>query len=224
MGIATPPPFDNVINTPQPTVIQQETTAATDLARQGLGIVPHNTFQTFTEVNKHTLWKYDSNAGKPILPPLSSNRTGGANEIDDMAWQLLMGAIVATLPQEIQERLANLHKLNPEERNSASFDNYDSWKALDELIKFAAKSEYFITYASELSRSENLVNESVLNSELPSIVSQNMVKEAEELAEMLKQELKEQLLNHPEKDACTYILSRFEALIQDMPSQIARAA
>ena len=223
MGIATPPPYENVVNTPLPTVIQQETTAATDTARQAMGILPSTTFQSFTDYNKQDLWKYNSASSHPTLAPLSKTRTAGAEEIEDMGWLSIASSIMAELSKDVQDKLAALHKLTPEQRNDAYFDNYESWRALDELIKFAGKTEYFITYASELSRSENLTNEALFNSKFPSIVTENMVKSAQELAEMLKEELRDRLLNHPEKDACTYLLSQFESLIHDL-SQIERAA
>lgn len=214
MGIATPPPYE--FNTPIPTVLQQATTAASDIAKQAVGALPPSPDTTFTDLtNKTTLWKYDSSPGHPTLAPMGNTRVAGAN-VPDSQWQAFVASIVSSLPQDVQAKLAEFNQLSPEERNSASFENYDDWNALNTLVNVAAQTEFFITFASGLLKSENTTNEAVLNSELPSIVTNHMVQDAEEMAQALKDALKEEI-NNPEKDACTYLLTQFESLISELP-------
>lgn len=214
MSVATPPPYGNV-NTPQPTITQLKQTAAELVTGFALGIMPQDTFQSLADVGRQALWKYETSSGHPTLAPTGKERTAGTDDVPDEKWKSYLGGIVNSLPEDVQDKLAAMNRLSPEERNPVAFEHYHDWKSLDNLIKYAAKSEYFATYALGLMQKESSRNEAVLNSQLPGIVSNSMAAEAEKLAESVKVELKKHL-NNPEYDACSYLVSQYMSLIDQL--------
>lgn len=216
MGIASSPPFD--FNTPIPTPLQQETSGPINTLKEGMGIIPQGTLLPFEKMNEYSFLHYQTSSGSPTLEsPLGMVRTAGSDTADDTGWQALKNGILASLPSDIQTMLEAFQEAR---KNGASFENYDAWSALDALVDFAAKSEYFIVGSSLLARSENAQNEAVLNSKLPGIITSNMAEEAEKLAEMVKEELKARL-NDPEYDACCYLVHQYETLIQQLVKESA---
>lgn len=214
MGIASTPPFD--FNTPLPTPLQQETSGPVNTLREGMGIIPQGTMLPFEKMNEHTFLHYQANSNNPMLEsPLGMVRTAGSDIAEDMGWMALKNGILESLPPDIQAGLEALHEAR---KKGLSFENEDAWSALDALIDFAARSEYFIVSASRLSRTENAQNEAVLNSQLPGIITSNMAEEAEKLANMVKEDLKTRL-NDPEYDACCYLIHQYETLVQELAKE-----
>lgn len=212
MTIGNAPPYDN-IQTPTPTVDQQSKTAANLVLNLSLGITQKDTFQPFTEMNKAGLWKeYETNMARPTLPQISQSKLSGSDEKAG-EWGAQLANIMQTLPPDVQEKLTELKKLSPDEQNS--FPNFKEWKALEAVLNFAAQTEYFMKTTTESSETEASRAESLINSELPSIVSKNMAEQAAQLAEDLKADLKKRL-NDPEYDACSYLISQYESLVDKM--------
>lgn len=204
MGIATPPPFDN--STVVPTVIQEQTSGPVVAQKAALGITPNDpsATQTFTQVgNQNNLWKYEASSGNPTLDaPLSMTRVAGGEDQESQAWLVFKEDIIQSLPLDVQVGL----RTNP------------SWSVLEHLINHTANLEFGIVNAKNLSETENSQNEALLNSRLPGIITGNMVQEAVNLAEMLKEELKNQL-NHPSYDTWMNQINQFESQLRRLPHE-----
>jgi hypothetical protein len=212
MTIASEPPNQRV-NTPEPTIEQTKQTAANLLPQLALGIVSQDVLVPFEEISKHNTWKYEASAGHPSLPSMGNLRIASGQVDPSDAWKAAAELLIKSLPEPIQAKLEALNALGPEERNNESFANYDQWAALNELVNYGGSVIARLTFAESFMKKESSLNEALLNSELISIVTDNMVKHAQEMAEMMKEELKKRE-NDPSYNATNYLVSRLEILVR----------
>ncbi|MCB1114124.1 MAG: hypothetical protein KDK62_05145 [Chlamydiia bacterium] len=221
MSIATDPPNPNV-NTPQPTVEQNLHTAANELPKLAMGVVPQDVLVPFEEMGKHNVWDYQATSGRPTLPPAGELRLSEGEITDSNAWQGFAQMLTESLPEPIQMMLTLVRELPEEARNNASFENYEMWAALDEMIGYCGACMAHFEVMKRLMNSENFETEALLNSELASIVSENMVEQAQEMAELLKKEI-EKRERDPAFDAVNYLISQYEPLVQKLAEENTQA-
>src|SRR5690606_25362815 len=120
------------------------------------------------------------------------------------AWKGFAEQILKSLPDPVQTQLGALKALSPEEMNGAVFSNYDQWAALNELVNFSGGVIAHFEVVKTLMDSERALYAALLNSEMASIVADNMAEEAQEMAKLMKEELKKRI-NDPAFDATNYL-------------------
>lgn len=222
MTVATDPPNER-INTPQPTIEQNMKTAAHELPKLNMGLVAPDVLVPFEEVSKHNVWGgYQTSAGHPTLVPMGQLRVAEEETDKSQAWKGFAEQILKSLPDPIQTRLGALKALSPEEMNGASFQNYDLWAGLNELVNLSGSVVAHLEVAIALMDSENALSEALLNSELASIVADNMAEEAQEMAQLMKEELKKRE-NDPAFDATNYLISQLQPLVRRLAEETERA-
>lgn len=213
MGFALPPTFDSSTTTTQPAF--DTTTGTNQQAKLAAGITSADTLRPFVEVDKHNLFHYEANSGHPTLASLGQTLLSPIQEQEDNAWQEIAESLIQAAPPAIQEKLGALRNLAIEERNNQSFENFESWNALDKVIMVVSQTVAFITGVHSLSQTEAAKNAAALNSESVSAISSSMADQAQELAESVKEQLKKKL-NDPEYDACNYLISQLQTFIPEL--------
>lgn len=213
MSIASNPPFEN-INTPEPTIEQRQGTAASDLPKLTMGI-SYDTLRPFVEVDKEAFIHYNTSPGHPTLAPTGRMRLASAEDIPDGEWKEVAQALINQMPLQIQSKLTALRSLSVDERNNSSFEKFDQWNALDNVVNMTAKLISFVAFAASINRTDDAKNEALVNSEAMSAISSSMADQAEQLAQMVKESLKKRL-NDPEFDACSFLISRFKPFVEEL--------
>lgn len=176
MSFGLQPPYENV-GTTQPPIEQGQKTAANELAKFTLGLTPDTlNNQTFADVDRQNTWKYNSNTPFLVKPALGNFR-GLAEEFNSP--EELLSAILtllqkAGISEETLDKLAEMTRLSPEERNPTGFPGYEIFYAFAEVMKDAARFNIGCTTAEAGAASESSFNEAYLNGQIPDVVSANI--------------------------------------------------
>lgn len=189
MSMGLQPPFEN-ISTPQPTIEQNEKTAAQDVAKFRLGLVSDTIDnRPFTEVDKQNLWKYNSNTPFLVTPSKGKNRAGGSDDAaNDADVEAAINNIIskAGISEETLDKLAEMNRLTEEERDPRKFPNYELFYNFNQAFVLAANTEVHIERASIQSGFENAINEAQANQSIPQLVNDNIKQVANEFIENAK--------------------------------------
>lgn len=189
MSMGLQPPFEN-ISTPQPTIEQNEKTAAQDVAKFRLGLVSDTIDnRPFTEVDKQNLWKYNSNTPFLVTPSKGKNRAGGSDDAaNDADVEAAINNIIskAGISEETLDKLAEMNRLTEEERDPRKFPNYELFYNFNQAFVLAANTEVHIDRASIQSDFENAINEAQANQSIPQLVNDNIKQVANEFIENAK--------------------------------------
>lgn len=189
MSMSLQPPYDN-INTLQPTIEQNEKTAAQDVAKFRLGLVSDTIDnRPFTEIDKNNLWKYNSNTPFLVAPSKGKNRAGGSDEIgSDAQREAEINNIIlkAGISQETLDKLAEMNRLSDEERDPRKFPNYELFYNFNQAFVLCAETAVHIDRASVNQNSESALNEAAQSQTLPQVVSDNIKSVADEFVDTAK--------------------------------------
>lgn len=216
MSIGSPLPFNN-LNVLQPTVDEKATTANAELAKIASNLST-DSMVSFTKLSEHTLYKYDTPAQQPKLTSPLQIRSAGPEVSDDREkLNAYLNSVLSSLPPQIQEKLAEMHRLTPEQRNPESFDNYDGWRGFEKIVQFAAQVNLFIDNSILKINDEKSREAQLFNSELPSTVTDSMAKDLELLKDSFKEDLKNRL-NNPQNDAVRYLVTNFDLILSQVAS------
>lgn len=194
MTIGLQPPYENA-HTVQPTIEQNEKTAAQDIAKFRLGLVSDTLDnRPFTEVDKNNLWKYNSNTPFLVAPSKGKNRVGGAEETSsDAETQAEINNIIlkSGISQETLDKLAEMNRLTDEERDPKKFPNYELFYNFNQTFVLCAETAVHIDRASTNQDTENAANEAFASQSLPQVVSDNIKTVTDEFVQAAKALLSE---------------------------------
>lgn len=175
MSFGLAPPYENV-NTPQMPIEQEQKSAANEIAKFNLGLTSDTLDnKTFADIDKQNTWKYNSNAPFLVKPALSKERV----LTEDLTQEELEAAInlllqSAGVSEETLDKLAEMNRLKPEERNPTGFPGYEVFYAFLEVMKNAAKFKIGMEKAFGESKTEAAINEAILNGRIPEVVSNHI--------------------------------------------------
>lgn len=158
---------------PQPTTRELETIAANEIAKQMGGLVKDTLEVPFTQLGGN-VWKYQSSANRPSLPPLTQNRVlVGYEPPPDDSWKSLAKDIVDHLPDDFKGRYLTQMSLPFEERDLL-------FVALDNLLNATAKALFLLNEAAEPVEPESPADiYSQINLALPYFALANLAKEGQ---------------------------------------------
>lgn len=127
---------------PEPTDRELENTAATQIARQMMGIVADSLDIPFTQIGGN-IWRYQSDAGRPLLPHLGTTRIAKEqSQASGGLWKDFFKELVDKLPLDLRERL--------NEDMAKSFeDHHPSLLNLRYLLSNTAKGLAWLKQAAE---------------------------------------------------------------------------
>jgi hypothetical protein len=199
----------NIINTPQPTVEQYESTAGRALPKLELGITK-DTLVPFTDVSKQATWKYDTNANNPSLHSLNMVRMSGKDSPTDDQWKDFYESLLNTLPKDVQDKLAEMNKLPLEKRNPQFFPAFERYYAFELTLQTTAKAEAWLNTALKGADSENSINFTENNRALAGALADNFAAYGKEFVECAKDILKEDV-NAPDYNSLNEALDQLSA-------------
>lgn len=188
-----------------PTYLELEATAAAELPKINLAIV--DTLQhPFTEVQKHDLWKYQSAAPRPSLPPAHNIRVSNPDKQADEsgAWRGEYQNLVGALPETIQKLLEENQALPREQQ-------FTSLVALDASLVTVARALVIIESGGEpllLGTSAELHKQ--MNEQLPQYTDDNYRSAAFEVLGHVKERINDLTPNHPSYDGLNYFAALSE--------------
>lgn len=117
----------------EPSIFQQQTTAATEVARQSMGIVKDTLLVPFTQLGGN-VWRYTSEMGHPVLHPMNTFRVDNSPDKEvTPGLQEAFDGLVKTLPPAMQRLLTIDRQRDPRARNP-------SMVALEEVLSGAARA------------------------------------------------------------------------------------
>lgn len=214
MSFGLAPPFEN-INTPQQPIEQQQKSAANELAKFSLGLTSDTLDnKTFADIDKQNTWKYNSNTPFLVKPALSKERVLSEDltkeELDVAINTLLQNAGVS---EETLDKLAEMNRLSPEERNPTGFPGYEVFYAFLEVMKNAAKFKIGSESAFGESTTEASLNEAYFNGRIPEMVSENIPSISDELIGEAKTILNELGANYAGYDAINSDLNDLKEVV-----------
>lgn len=214
MSFGLQPPFEN-ISTPQQPIEQQQKSAANELAKFSLGLTSDTLDnKTFADIDKQNTWKYNSNAPFLVKPTLSKERVLtedlSQEELETAISTLLQNAGVS---EETLDKLAEMNRLKPEERNPTGFPGYETFYAFLEVMKNAAKFKIGAERAFGESKNEAAINESYFNGRIPEIVSENISWTSDEFISEAKSILSDIGANYVGYDAANQDLNDLKEVV-----------
>ncbi|MFN4175279.1 MAG: hypothetical protein ACK4HV_09275 [Parachlamydiaceae bacterium] len=214
MSIGLSPPYEN-INTAQQPIEQEQKTAANEVLKFSLGLTTDTLDnRTFADIDKQNTWKYNSNAPFLVKPALSKERVL-TEDLTDEELESAINSLLqnAGLSEETLDKLAEMNRLKPEERNPTGFPGYEVFYAFLEVMKNAAKFKIGTEKAFGESKSEAAMNEAILNGRIPEIVSNNASGLSNEFIAEARSILSDLGANTPGFDALNRDLSELSEVI-----------
>lgn len=177
MSFGIAPPFEN-INTPQPTTEHQEKTAADQVVKYRLGLTSDSLdSKPFTEVDKQNYIKYNTNTPFLTRPPQSQVRQSKEDAfINNEAFEKSLNALLSEsgISEETLDKLAEMHRLSPEERNPTGFPGYEKFYAFNQVVILAASVIPHLNGAQINETTEGSLNEAELNQLSANYISNNI--------------------------------------------------
>jgi hypothetical protein len=120
------------------TATEYEQTAATQVTRASLGVVPDSVELSLAQLDRAATWKYQSTASNPSLSaPLVNIRMSLLGATTDSSWTEEFDRLLDLLPENIKARLLYESGLSPEERSA-------SYAALDSLLGGVARANVWL--------------------------------------------------------------------------------
>lgn len=153
------------MGTPPPMHRELETTAATAIAMQSLGIMPDSLEIPISQFGKESLWKYRGDPSKPTLKePLSKLRMASTETGEsDPSWKAKLQGLLQVLPDDVKEGLLKQAKLPLAERD-------DRYEALDALLGIVARALVFINRVAAKKSGKQQTLDAVVYGMLPKIM------------------------------------------------------
>lgn len=126
----------------EPSIFQLQTTAATEVARQSMGIVKDTLAVPFMLLGGN-VWRYTSDMGHPVLHPMDTFRIDSSPDKEARPGQQeAFDGLVKTLPPPMQRLLKIDMQRDPRNRNP-------SMVALEEVLSGAARAIVTVNDASK---------------------------------------------------------------------------
>lgn len=188
-----------------PTTTQQEATALVQQLKSSVGLVQDSLEISFTKLNEHLLWKYQSGSSRPILAPLITVRSGSERKEDDGGiWDQYFEGLKKALPPEIKAKL----EVNSER---ARGDREASLVALGEVLKgvatFLATLE-IVGKLTEVKGEENLL--------LANHILSNLQVEGKAFINEAKNYLNVQAIDSADREVIVGVLQEFSGIIEGL--------
>lgn len=131
----------SVGGTPMPTQRDIETSAWTQVNKQGLGIV-HDTLEVpFSQLGGQ-VWKYSTDSSRPSLMPMGTLRTMKEETKPDESWKQKFDELLNKLPPQMKARLIQEYSKPLEMRNA-------SYSAFEQTLTMLAKGMNGLEKAQE---------------------------------------------------------------------------
>lgn len=182
------------------TYTELEATATPKNIQINLAIMRDTLEVPFSDLNKHDIWKYQSNSSRPTLAPALNIRTASPDTHDEpsVAWQSKYDRLIDELPEEMKNALI-LNKGLPREEQFASLIAFDH-----SLIALSKALVIIESGAEPLLRESAAEARRNINERVPGYAQENYERSAYEILGSIDEKLNELGRNHPDYDAISY--------------------
>lgn len=158
----------------QPSVREQEQTAATEALKlmAGLSLLKDTLEIPFSQMGGN-IWKYQSNASRPALPPLTSTRGPASFEdLKDTSWKKNLENLVNLIPSELKSDYLAEMNLPLDQRNI-------DFVAFDNVLTTTAMTLSWLQEATGPSLAEGVASiDALLNMAMPHLALEGMIRTA----------------------------------------------